>query len=132
MAIAYGFSLSTTALTIGLFPSDANAGVIDCIGPVETMEVTDWNMQEGPSVPLSYWSSGEQTFLKEYIRRFHQDCMGLKPLDVEEAEMTYGRDGYQDLLDRVYRICKNETGGYGTNWDNFVRSLESFPSFCKQ
>ena len=129
--MSYSLSLATLVLTLGLFPSETQAGIFDCIGPPETMEDTNWNSQGGTLVPLSHWSPVEQTFLKEYTRRFYQDCMGFEPPEVDEAETMYGQEGYDDLLERVRRICQKDTGGYGTNWDNFVRRLASFPAVCQ-
>ena len=131
-AIAYSLTLSIIALALSFFPSKANASIFDCMGPLQTMEVTDWNMQGGPSVPLSYWSSTEQAFLREYIDRFHKECMGIELPDTEEDKTVYGRDGSQDILDRARLICQNKTGGYGTNWDSFVRKLEAFTSLCRE
>jgi len=133
MAIACGFSASTAAFALGFFSSNANADIWECMGPAETMEQKEWGTLGGPLVPLSHWSYVEQTFITEYIRRFQQECMGLESLDLASGEeASYARDDHQDIFDRARQVCEDETGGYGTNWDNFVSSLDSFLSFCNE
>lgn len=122
------------ALAIGLssIPTTAHAQIETCIGPEDTMETTDFSIQDGPMVPIDYWSDAEQNFLIEYQIQFLTHCMGLPRMSAADLRNgTYERDGYENLMERARRICNGNTGGYGTNWDGFVANLRTFPALCQ-
>lgn len=135
IVIASSLYFSFSGCSEAQFPSNENVGLnFLCMGPSETMEVKKLDLYIRPFVRLSYWSPIEQDFIIDYNQRYVQDCLGFQIPGVELTEdgAMLSRDGYQNILDRADRICNNKTGGYGTNWDKFVRDLETFPALCSK
>ena len=113
----------------------AYAQLSDCIGPEETMETTHFHTEGGESVTIDFWNPTEQAFLTEYHHMFLSQCMNMpaeyiSSLDSENT--VYDRQSYQNIIDRAERVCRGETGGYGTNWDQFLTELRSFAALCRQ
>ncbi|MEB3213031.1 MAG: hypothetical protein VKL39_16885 [Leptolyngbyaceae bacterium] len=116
-----------------LFPSPVRAQLETCIGPENTMETPEFASMSGPLVSIEYWSQAEQDFLVDYQQQFLSQCMGISTMAESDFRSgSYERDGFQDLIDRTRRICKGDTGGYGTNWDRFIANLPSFSALCQQ
>jgi hypothetical protein len=124
--------VAALAISLSVIPTAAHAQIENCIGPESTMETTDFAIQDGPMVPIDYWSEAEQNFLVDYQAQFLTQCMGLPAMSAADLRGgLYEQDGYENLMERARRICTGTTSGYGTNWDRFVANLNSFQGLCQ-
>lgn len=94
-----------------------------------------------PGVPTT---DAEAAFLAEYTVEFlasDPDLAEFVPTDAELQEAFRYRDGFEEVLDNAYRLCRGQTPVWlypefaelvfpGNTWTEFVQGLDTFSRLC--